>query len=756
MAVTVFKDTSYNLSGLLDRIQHGEVALPDIQRPFVWKNARVRELFDSMYKGFPVGYLLFWSTGADVGAKQIGTDDKQTVPSLLIVDGQQRLTSLYAVITGTEVVRKDYTKSRIRVAFRPTDATFEVTDAAVDNDPEFIPDISAVFEGSFLTFVNGFLDRLEEHRETEIPTEEKDRLVERIDRLKDLQNYPFQAIELDKTVDEEHVAEVFVRINSEGVQLKAADFILTLMSVFWEKGRRELEDFSRAAKTPSTAGPSPYNHFIEPSPDQMLRASVGLAFRRGRLKYVYSILRGKDLETGEFSPDRRDTQFERLQSAHDATLDLTNWHEYLKCLRQAGFRSGRMVSSETALVYVYVLWLLGRRDFNVDLVRLRGVISRWWFMAHAIGRYTGSSESQIEADLNRIRELPEGDPDAFCEALDRIVSDTFTTDYWEITLPNRLDTSSPKSPPLSAYWAALNILDADMLFSELEVSSMLDPVVTPAKDMERHHLFPRAYLDRIGVTERARVNAIANMAFVDWSDNLAISDDPPSEYWPKMTADMDAERLKRQIRWHALPVGWEQLDYDEFCEKRRTLIAGVVKDGFQRLWDGDVETTPRPTSIRHLVADGESNVLEFKESACWSHGTDKKGKSEQIIAKSISGFMNGEGGTLLIGVADDGAVTGLQVDYETLSKANRDGYELFLTQLIADKVTGPSPSLCRISFHELDAQDVCVVEVAASAKPVFTCPVASKEHTDFWVRQGNKTEQFHGTEQVEYIEEHWG
>ena len=756
MAVTVFKDASYNLAGLLSRIQHGEIALPDIQRPFVWSNARVRDLFDSMYKGFPVGYLLLWSTGADAGAKQIGTDSKQSAPALLIVDGQQRLTSLYAVITGTPVVRKDYTESKIRVAFRPSDHTFEVTDAAVENDPEFIPDISEVFKGSFLTFVNKYLDKLETYREVELDDEEKDRLVESIDRLKDLQNYPFQAIELDRTVNEEHVAEVFVRINSEGVKLNNADFILTLMSVFWENGRRELEAFSRAAKTPSTSGASAFNHFIEPAPDQMLRAAVGLAFRRGRLQYVYSILRGKDLETGEFSPDRRDSQFENLQEAQAATLDLTNWHEYLKCLQQAGFRSGRMVSSETALMYVYILWLAGRRDFNVEIKKLREVIARWWFMAHTTGRYTGSSETQIEADLNRIRALKNGDADGFCELLDRIVRDTFTKDYWEITLPTRLDTSSPKSPPLSAYWASLNILDAEMLFSDLKVSTMLDPLVTPVKDMERHHLYPRAHLKRLEITETARINAIANMAFVDWSDNLAISDKAPSEYWVTMTENMPKDQLKRQMRWHALPVGWEQLEYDEFCEKRRKLIGEVVRDGFQRLWDSDAEKGEATSTIRDLIADGESNVLEFKERARWSHGTDKKGKSEQIIVKSISGFMNSEGGTLIIGIADNGSVIGLKSDYETLSKGNRDGFELFLTQLIADKITGPSPSLCRVSFHELDGKDICRVDVAASAKPVFACPMNSKDHTDFWVRQGNKTDQFHGTELAEYIEEHWG
>ena len=756
MAVTVFKDASYNVSGLLSRIQHGEIALPDIQRPFVWSNARVRDLFDSMYKGFPVGYLLLWSTGADPRAKQIGTDDKQAVPSLLIVDGQQRLTSLYAVITGTTVVRKDYSEGRIRIAFRPNDQTFEVTDAAVENDPEFIADISEVFEGAFHSFVSRYLEKVEAYRDVELDEAEKNRLVENIDRLKDLQNYPFQAIELDRTVDEEHVAEVFVRINSEGVRLNNADFILTLMSVFWEKGRRELEDFSRLAKLPSTDTPSPFNHFIEPSPDQLLRSSVGLAFRRGRLRYVYSILRGKDLDTGQFSPERRDAQFAKLQAAHEATLDLTNWHEYLKCLRHAGFRSSRMVSSETALMFVYIMWLLGRIDFGVELKRLRGVISRWWFMAHTTGRYTGSSETQLEADLNRTGDLPAGDAEKFCETLDRIVRDTFTQDYWDITLPNRLDTSSAKSPPLAAYWAALNILDADVLFSLQKVSAMLDPVVTPVKDMERHHLFPREYLESLNISDTSRVNAIANMAFLDWADNLAISSKSPQDYWSKVSETVDPVRLKRQIHWHALPVGWEQLEYSEFCEKRRKLIAQVIKEGFERLWESQVQALQEPVSIQSLIGDGESNVLEFKERARWSHGTDKKGKSEQIIVKSVAGFMNGEGGSLLIGVTDDGRVTGLNADYATLSTGNRDGFERFLTQLIGDKISGPSPSLCRISFHEVEGMDVCRVDVAASSKPVFACPVNSKDFTDFWVRQGNKTEQFHGSELLDYREDRWG
>jgi hypothetical protein len=244
-----------------------------------------------MYKGFPVGFLLFWETGADPDARQIGSGE--SAPRLLIVDGQQRLTSLFAVMTGTEVLREDYTEAKIRIAFRPTDATFAVSDAAIEKDPEYIPDISVLWEpGRRKSSVRAFLRRLSEKR-GDLNQEEEDRLDDAIDRLYDLHNYTFKAMELAPEADEEQVAEIFVRINSEGVTLNQADFILTLMSVFWEKGRRELEDFCRDSKQPTLSGASPFNWHIRPQPPQVLRVTVALAFRRAVLKNVYTLLRGR-------------------------------------------------------------------------------------------------------------------------------------------------------------------------------------------------------------------------------------------------------------------------------------------------------------------------------------------------------------------------------------------------------------------------------------------------------------------------------
>jgi hypothetical protein len=530
MATTLFKDTTYSVSGLVEDILHGDVALPDIQRPFVWGAAKVRDLLDSMYKGFPVGYLLFWETGAEAGARQIGVDAKQKAPRLLIVDGQQRLTSLYAVLTGSKVLKEDYTESRIRIAFRPADATFAVADAAIDKDPEYIPDISPLWApGERKIVIRAFLNQLDAKRL--LSEAERDRLEDSIDRVYDLQNYPLKAVELASTVEEEQVAEIFVRINSEGVSLNQADFILTLMSVFWEKGRKQLEDFSRGCKTPTLSTASPFNWYIQPTPPQILRVSVALAFRRAVLKHVYTLLRGKDIETGRPDPQRREAQFERLQQAQEKVLDLTNWHEFLQCLERAGFRGAKMISSGNALLFSYALWLYGRVDYGVPLDRLREVIARWFFMAHTTSRYAGTFETQFEQDTARLAELQPGDADGYVRVLSKIVDDVLTPDYWAITLPNELSTSAAKSPALLAYIAALNILDADALLSNTKVRSRLDPAITMKKGIERHHLFPRAYLrTQLKITDNREINQIANMTLVEWADNIAISDDAPSRY----------------------------------------------------------------------------------------------------------------------------------------------------------------------------------------------------------------------------------
>lgn len=582
---TCFKRVDYDLDGLLHYIDIGDIGLPDIQRPFVWSNAKVRDLLDSMYRGFPVGYLLFWENQAVSGAKQIGTADKaHKVPARLIVDGQQRLTSLYAVFRGKKVLDDDYKERQIEIAFRPRDGKFEVADAAIRRDVEWIPNISDIWASkkSSRKIINDFLARLAQ--KGGLSEEEEEAIAHNLDRLFDLQKFPFTALEIAPSVDEEQVADIFVRINSEGVKLNQADFILTLLSVFWDEGRKALEDFCRRSRLAPMAseGPSPFNYFIQPDPDQLLRVSVAYGFGRGRLKSVYQILRGKDMDTGEFSAEKREAQFKVLQAAQAEVLNLTAWHQFLSALIGAGFRSGEMISSQSALLYGYAFYLIGRNIFKVPEHALQKLIGRWFFFSTLKGRYANSPESVMDGDLNRLKGIKTADE--FVATLDGVMASELTNDYWTITLPADLESSSARNPELFAYIAAQNKLSAPVLFSHKRVPDLLDPSLkTTKKSLERHHLFPKAWLAKNVSDDLKLINQQANFALIEWPDNIDISDDPPSQYVPKIRARFSPDEWQRMHELHALPDNWNNMNYLDFLVERRKLMAAIIRRGFESL-----------------------------------------------------------------------------------------------------------------------------------------------------------------------------
>lgn len=583
MPEVLFKKVDYTLKKLIEDIHVGEIGLPDIQRPFVWPRSKVRDLFDSMYRGFPIGYLLFWENGFSDSHRTIGKDGKQKTPRLLIIDGQQRLTSLYAVIKGVPVVNEKYQPENIRIAFHPLDEKFEVSNSAIEKDAEWIPDVSVLWkpETSAYTFIQDFLNQLKARRP--LSSEEEKKIPVAIDRLVKLQDYPITALEVSHSVSEEQVAEIFVRINSKGTPLNQADFILTLMSVFWDEGRKELESFCQQAKQPTVGNkPSPFNHYLPPDPDQLLRVSVALGFKRARLEHVYSLLRGKDLQTGQFSQEQREEQFAVLRKSQAYVLDLQNWHEFFKVLRRAGYISSRFISSKMAILYSYALWLIGKRDFHVDDYRLREVIARWFFMSSLTGRYTSSPESRMEQDLALLREARTADD--FVRVLNHQIEAVLTSDYWEVTLPNELETAAARNTGQFAFYAALCLLNAPVLYSRMKVAELLDPSTKAKKSaLERHHLFPRRYLRSINISKTRLINQAANYALVEWSDNIKVSARSPSDYVPELEKRFSPDEIREMYRLHALPEHWYEMPYQEFLKERRKRMADIIRQGFERI-----------------------------------------------------------------------------------------------------------------------------------------------------------------------------
>ena len=603
----IFKFGDWTVQQLVDSVEKGAIQLPDLQRPFVWPKTKIRDLFDSMYRGYPVGELMFWNVAENGETRSIaGETDRKAAHQ--IIDGQQRLTSLYAVIKGKPVRDAEYNSKVIRIGFNPFTHKFEVTTPAIERSSQWIANVSDFFAAP-LPSRRQFLSRYAASNEplSELKIDEVEETLGRLDLLK---TYLFKVVEIQDVADKKTVADIFVRINSEGVSLKSADFILTWLSVFWPEGRELIENFSRDSRVTAERASeisnskiiwTPKNHYLAVDAGQLIRVIVAVGQNRAKLADAYNALQAKDRTTGFVNSERQESELSRLQSGVPLVLNKLHWDEFLRCLPAAGFRSRKMVTSDVNLLYCYVLWIVGRTQYGVDLPVLRNLIARWFFMSQLTWRYTGSSETQLQKDLDRLKGLPVKDASSFCEALEGVIASELSEDYWSLRMPDALVTSSASaSPAYQTYLAALNVLDADMFMLNSKVRDWMDPTQTVVKGVETHHIFPRNYLESVlGIDDLKRINQVANFAPTDWDTNIFISDRAPGNYWPGLVADRTPipAHLKKQLDWHALPKDWTALEYDDFLGQRRQLMAQVTKRAYLRLV-GDRTVEPYAEVIR--------------------------------------------------------------------------------------------------------------------------------------------------------------
>jgi hypothetical protein len=585
----LYKEVTYKLENLILDIESGKLGLPDLQRPFVWPDTKSRNLLDSMMKGYPIGYFLLWDSNPEAEEKTslIGlTKHTYETPKQLIIDGQQRLTSLYSIMRGIPVKNKNYKPHPIKIAFSPLHRRFEVSTVAFERSPEWIANLSDAFlnASDSYKYINQYIAELEASRQkdgTSLSNQEKQIISNNISDLYKLRDYSVPALDISDRADEEDVADIFVRVNSGGINLKQDDFIMTLISVNDDEQRKRIELFCKDATIPVPSGTS-YNQIIEVTPSHIIRVVMGYGFRRARLRYAYMLLRGKDFVKNTFDNQLRDKNFAELKEHLSVVLNLENWHDFLKCILSAGFISSQLISSKIAIVYCYVLFLIGRKDFNMDADSLRSIIAVWFFTAATTSYYSSGSETTMETDLSNLRSLQT--KYNFVDYFKNKICSIFTDDYFGITLPNELITPTWTSPVWSSYSASLNLLDVKCLLSDLHVRSLLSPGIGGKKAaIEKHHLFPKAYLKSIGITDNREINQIANLAYLEWRKNDAILDEPPVKYWPVVTKDIETTELSQMKYYHALPDNWENMDYNDFLTARRKLMAQIIKAGYEIL-----------------------------------------------------------------------------------------------------------------------------------------------------------------------------
>jgi len=354
----------------------------------------------------------------------------------------------------------------------------------------------------------------------------------------------------------------------------------------------------------------------------------------------------------------------------------------------------------------------------------------------------------MEFDLARFRGVK--DADTFVRILDGICDISLTDDFWKISLPNELSTSSPRSPSLFAYHAALVLLDATALFSKLKISDLLDPSVQANRSSaEKHHLFPKGYLETKGISGLRKTNQIANFALIEWGDNVAISKKAPDEYVPVLSARFNQSQLKNMYFWHALPDNWQSLEYNNFLIQRREMIAKVIAKGFRVLSSqgGPEIETDVSVPIEELVLTGETTEVELKSTLRMNlHTGQKDPRMELACIETIAGFLNTKGGTLIIGVTDDRVSLGLENDqYDS-----EDKMALHLSNLINEKIDPQHMVSIHPRFDDYDGNRVLLVECWASKIPVF---VKDGNEVRFYIRTGTATTELDSSQTHDFIKQ---
>lgn len=590
MGKELFTNIPSKIGDLLADVRNGKIGLPDLQRPFVWKDNKARDLLDSMMKGYPIGYVMLWQSPEDYeSAGHIGGNDKIFhAPEALVIDGQQRLTVLLAAICGIKVRDKDYKERIIRIAFQPLTREFAVWTPAYERNPEWISAVSEVFQADEVHAVSKFRKRFiqncnagREKNGRPLLTDEEEEIIEtNLNDLLNLNIYTLPTLKINTKATEADVADIFVRVNSGGQKLSEKNFIETLLAVYDNDVHDAIEDFCVASRIPQDR--TAYNFILKVDPSHLIRMAVAVGFHRARLQYAYMLLRGKNLDTGVFSQTEMEKNLNTFKDALKKVMNLNSWHQFMGLFTEAGYLNRSMISSANAVVFCYVLYLLGKHEYKVPAATLTKIIKKWIFMSTITSFYTGSTESQVEKQFADFRAIH--DAEAFVAYLDNVIRTRFNEDYFAVTLPSEFVTTSATSPVWFGYLSALNVLGTPMLFSTTTLAAKMLPGASgDKKAVDKHHIFPKHYLEQIGFTDDRDRNQLANFTYLDYQTNIDISDDAPTKYVGTYREKLGEDDYRKTCAENALPEDFENLSYPEFLEQRRTLMAGIVKKAYEKL-----------------------------------------------------------------------------------------------------------------------------------------------------------------------------
>ena len=724
---------------LVDMIDRGELKLPELQRRYVWPATRVRDLLDSLYRGYPSGAILVWETTEDTPSRDLAIEQRVSAfgSHKLLLDGQQRLTSLTAVLRGEPLKFKNRVRP-VEIAFNldhpegpPTEVT-EVEDDELVADPSAEEDLDMNGDGrsvqerqqnrAFVVASRALLadphwvkvsdifnPRIREwdllKRLVGSPDDpDYERYSHRLQRVKKIGDYQYVMHLLERDLSYEEVAEIFVRVNSLGMKLRGSDLAMAQITARWPGALDKFEEFADECE----------KVWFTFDPGLLVRTLVVFATGQSRFRTVASI------------------SVPRMEDSWDKAKDGLRFA--INFLRSnAGIEDESLLSSPLLVIPIAVLGVNNKFQFSEADERQ---LLHWLFVANATGHYSrGSSETVLDVDLTTILRRGGGG-----QELLNIVQQQFGRIRFTAA---DFDGRGQRNPLFQTAYLAIRHAGAKDWRSGLGIS-----LTNSGRShyVQTHHIFPKAITKDL---DASNVNEIANLAFISGSQNRSLSSKSPDVYLPDIVRTRGLGALAAQ----GIPTDpelWRLENFQAFLEYRRAELAQMVNN----FLDGVVqEGSRRASDITDLVSTGEGPTLEFKAAVRFNIRTRAVDKNlEGVVVKTVAGFLNAYGGTLVIGIDDDGNPIGLQNDLATLSKRNADGYQLFLRNLLNAALGADLCMRINIDFPTMDGKEVCVIRVPAAPRAVW---ISSVNNKILYVRNGNSTQPLNGEQAHRYITSHW-
>jgi hypothetical protein len=596
--------TQFSVGTLLGYIDGGDIAIPEIQRPFVWKGDKVRDLIDSLYNGYPTGYLIIWQN-PDVRLK----NGKEAVGKKILIDGQQRVTALMTAISGKSIITEDYEEKIYKIAFNPLangeDIRFAVQTPIHINTKHWISDIAELFKPDFpiLKFIKGYLEQ---------NPEENENIVEQaITRLLSIRSCQLGAIILIPQLNISEVTEIFVRINSQGKRLNESDFAMSKIAADELYGgtmlRKTIDYFCHLAVDPSFYAKiaasdkefmeSKYaaklrwikddkEDIYDPDYNDMLRVSFMHNFGRGKLGDLVNLLSGRDFKERTFKAEIAEESFSLLSDGVLNFINQYNFEQFVLAIKSAGFISPKLLNSKMTLDFAYTLYLLAQKSNEIPKTQIKRFIQKWFILSTLTSRYIGSPESQMDRDLRTI------DSKGFIAFFEENEVAQLSDTFWNIRLVQNLETSSISSPFFNVFVAAQIFCGDRSLFSS---SAKVADLVAVAGDL--HHIFPRGFLKDSGIDDKSVYNQVANYTYLDTSVNIAVGKKAPNEYFGEVLAQCKAgnitigtlaneEDFYANITANCIPhmvIRATAADYPDFLLERRKQMASKIQDYYRTI-----------------------------------------------------------------------------------------------------------------------------------------------------------------------------